>query len=107
MRWILVALVAGLALPGVPEVVAETAAAYPDLRSLPPYDLRLGSETVDGSTHGVLRFSAAIWNAGQGPLELRGEAAGERTRVYQRIYADGAVAAEQPVGDFSYDEDHR
>ena len=61
-------------------------ALYPDLRTLPPSDLRFGSDSsLPG--HSLLRFSNRAWNAGEGPLELRGDPTQASKDVYQRIYA--------------------
>jgi len=61
----------------------------------------------DGTTHYVLRFTATIWNAGQGPLELRGESDAEH-HAYQRIYDGSGGFADQPVtGGFMYFEPHQ
>ena len=61
---------------------------YPDLVAMPPADLFFSREVLaDGQTHLLLRFTAASWNAGEGPLELVGtpEPSG-RTAVWQQIY---------------------
>ena len=44
---------------------------FPDLKVLPPSDIRFDGIKIDGTTHWVLRFTAVTWNAGEGPLELR------------------------------------
>ena len=79
---------------------------YPDLRTLPPRDLLLDSRTVDGTTRFALRFTTSIWNAGPGPLELRGASSGEKTLAYQRIYDDAGGVDERLVGEFVYHPDH-
>jgi hypothetical protein len=43
---------------------AQAAPLYPDMKTLPPRDLRFD---VSGSQH-ILRFSNTAWNDGQGPL---------------------------------------
>jgi hypothetical protein len=83
-----------------------TSSLYPDLRTLPARNVRFDIETIDGTTHHVLRFTTIIWNAGQGPLELRGDNSTGRTLVYQRIYDDGGRFAEALVGEFTYHETH-
>jgi hypothetical protein len=61
----------------------------------------------DGTTHYVLRFTATIWNAGQGPLELRGESDADY-HAYQRIYDQSGGFQDQPVtGGFTYFEPHQ
>ena len=36
---------------------------YPDLRTMPPSELRFATAVIDGSTHNVLRFTNTVWNA--------------------------------------------
>lgn len=80
---------------------------YPDLKTLPPKDLRFSYAIIDGSTHYVLRFSNTVWNAGQGPLEMRGETISDsRTKVYQRIYDNAGGFEEVLVGDFIFHVGH-
>ena len=69
-------------------------ALYPDLKTLPPRDLRFDTTDVDpsGNTviHNVLRFSNTVWDAGPGPLELRGQI-DPNTKTgaaIQRVYDD-------------------
>lgn len=78
---------------------------YPDLRTLPPEDLRLGTELVDGATHQVLRFANTIWNAGEGPLELRGTRT-DQSEVHQRIYDAEGGFVERLSGTFVFHEVH-
>jgi hypothetical protein len=91
-----------------PGATQEPAPLYPDLRPLPSQfvlvdDLPMG----DGTTHYVLRFTATIWNAGQGPLELRGESDAEH-HAYQRIYDGSGGFTDHPVaGGFMYFEPHQ
>jgi hypothetical protein len=79
---------------------------YPDLQTLKPADLRFGTETINGTTHKVLRFSNTVWNAGQGPLELQAETVGGSSKVYQRIYDDAGGYTKVHVGDFVYHPSH-
>jgi hypothetical protein len=71
---------------------------YPDLRTVPPSELRFSTATIDGSTHTVLRFTNTVWNAGQGPLELVGNI-GVNGSVTQRLYDDAGSFASVQVGD--------
>jgi hypothetical protein len=43
----------------------------PDLQALPPRDLQFAT-TQDTTPHNLLRFTYTAWNAGAGPLDLRG-----------------------------------
>jgi hypothetical protein len=80
---------------------------YPDLKTLPPKDLRYGYAIIDGSTHTVLRFSNTAWNTGEGRLEMRGETVSDsRTKVYQRIYDNAGSFTEVLVGDFVFHVGH-
>jgi hypothetical protein len=79
---------------------------YPDLRTLPPTNLRLDSAVIGGSQHRVLRFSNTVWNAGPGRLELRGDSSSGRTVAYQRLYDGTSLVGEWPVGSFTYHPTH-
>jgi hypothetical protein len=90
-----------------PAASQEANPLYPDLRPLPSRFVLDDEISIDGATHYVVRFTATIWNAGQGPLELRGESAADH-RAYQRIYDDaGGFTDEQISGGFTYFEPHQ
>jgi hypothetical protein len=74
----------------------------PNLKPFPATDIRIASGTND------LRITATTWNAGRGPLELRGgELIGnDRQVVYQRIYRSDNSFYEQRAGEFLYHADH-
>ena len=85
---------------------AEAAPLYPDLRTLPPRDLRFDRTDISydysGNYHNVLRFTNTVWNAGPGRLENRGDInpttlAGP---AYQRVYDTDGTFAEYAVGGF-------
>jgi hypothetical protein len=78
--------------------------ALPDLRTLPPSDLRLSVH----STGRVLRFANMVWNRGPWPLELRGEleAASGLIDVYQTVCAVDGIKREQLVGTFVWHVHH-
>ena len=79
---------------------------YPDLRTVPPSELRFSTAVIDGATHNVLRFTNTVWNAGQGPLELAGSI-GSNGSVTQNVYDDAGSAAPFPVGDnFTFHPSH-
>ena len=82
------------------------ATLYPDLKTLPPYELSFGTATIDGATHHVLRFSNTVWNAGRGPLELRGTPGSNRG--HQRLYDGQGGYTERvvPNGAFEYHAEH-
>lgn len=78
---------------------------YPDLRTLPPEDLSFAQTSFEERTPHLLRFSITIWNAGQGPLELR--AVSETvTEVFQRIYDDRGVHTQRTAGSFEFHQGH-
>jgi len=72
--------------------VAHAALAFPDLKTLPPRDLRLDRADVSydgsGQFHNVLRFTNTVWNAGPGRLENRGEINLQTLTgpAFQRVY---------------------
>ena len=105
-RSFVVPAIVGLLLLATPAASRSASPLYPDLRALPPRDLRLDTVTVNGATHHVLRFTTTVWNAGEGPLELRGASSEGRTLVYQRVYDAGGEFAEQLVGEFVFHAAH-
>jgi hypothetical protein len=90
-------------------VPAETMAEpwqYPNLKTRNPKDLEFGEEEINGSLHKVLRFSNTVYNAGEGPLELRGEEADGINKAYQRVYDQAGNFIDHPVGQFVYHPEH-
>lgn len=85
---------------------------YPNLKTLPPRDLRFDRADVDaeggGMMHNVLRFSNTVWNSGPGPLEMHGLFDPEtNTRpAVQRVYDDAGGFADFPAGFFYYHPAH-
>lgn len=106
---LLTALILMLASPVERSVAAPADVAHlPDIRTLPPSDLRI-TDGERGSRH--LRLTNTVWNAGDGPLELRAVNAGTTTAAYQRVYthdASGArrLAYEREVGTFEFHPSH-
>ena len=84
---------------------ASSALSLPDLRTLPPTDLRI-APLAGGKRE--LRLSNTIWNSGQGPLELSGEInpVTSRTRVHQRITTSNGSLLEVFVGEFIWHPGH-
>jgi hypothetical protein len=101
----LIVLTTGLALAKAAPTKAISP-LYPDLRTLPARNIKFDTVAIDGTTHHVLRFTTTVWNAGQGPVELRGENRADQTLVYQRIYDDSGTFTEHLVGEFIYHETH-
>ena len=101
-----------VALYSAPRAQAEPRLLYPNLETLKPVGLRFDTETIDGETHQVLRFSNTVYNSGAGPLELLGKTATtstgqEKTKVYQRIYeAAGNRETTGAIGVFAYHPTH-
>ncbi|MHB1133504.1 MAG: PQQ-dependent sugar dehydrogenase [Chloroflexota bacterium] len=85
---------------------AERPLLYPNLKTVPPRDLTLDTEVIDGERHYVLRFTNVIWNAGEGPLELREVAVDESSRVYQNTYDEAGAYLARLAGEFVYHPEH-
>ncbi len=94
------------ALAGTLEDERSDEPLLPDLKALPPEDFRIESDGEAGIK--LLRFSSTVWNAGRGPLELRGESDpdAEETRVTQNLYSEKGGVEEREVGEFVYHPDH-
>ncbi len=77
----------------------------PDLRTLPPSDLRI-VHLAGGMRQ--LRLSNTIWNSGQGSLELSGDfnSATSQTRVYQHITTSNGSLQKLFVGEFVWHPGH-
>jgi len=69
---------------------------YPNLKTLPPRELRFDRTDVSadssGDLHNVLRFSNTVYNAGDGPAEIRATINMSLNppsgQAYQRVYDD-------------------
>lgn len=89
------------------EDISETKQSLllPDLRTLPPFDLRI-VHMSDGMRQ--LRLSNTIWNSGQGTLELSGEISPStnQIRVYQHITVSDDNLLEYLVGEFVWHLSH-
>jgi len=109
---LLVVLSTGLTPPSAAAAAnSATEPRYPDLKTLPPRDLRFDTVTIDGAATPVLRFANSVWNAGQGPLHLvaKTDRALQKTQVFQRIYANTSATGryiERHVGDFVFHAGH-
>jgi lysyl oxidase len=97
--------------------VASAALTYPDLRALPPADVRLETQAVGGQTHNLVRFSTQVANQGEGPLELQGtkrsllsdEIYDVKQWIYdpmRPVYDLRGPADKEPVGIFYYHPEH-
>lgn len=77
----------------------------PDLRSLPPFDLKIRRL---GGGRRELRLGNTIWNSGEGPMELIGELnpLTRQTRVLQRVFASDGSAHARYVGEFVFHPTH-
>jgi hypothetical protein len=100
---LLIAVPSARAAPGNPQ--------YPDLRTLPPADLRFDTVSIDGVARPVLRFSNTAWNAGSGPLHLvaKTDRQSKKTQVFQRIYSNSSGTGQydqRHVGDFVFHPAH-
>lgn len=87
-----------------------TTSKYPDLRTLPPFEIHLGTARVDQENHYVIRFSNIVANAGQGPFELHGAPHFPVDGLFdasQWIYGDPAGVSIEPVGVFAFHPSHQ
>ena len=96
----------------IPPVLAAGTPLYPDLQVLPPRDLQLDRTdvSVDGSgvIHNVLRFSNAVINVGEGPLELDGDIdpSTKQGPATQRVYDTAGGFTDYTVGSLYYHAIH-
>jgi phosphodiesterase/alkaline phosphatase D-like protein len=113
-----------LALPflvgGSPFVLPSTVRAagaplYPDLKTLPPREIRFDrtdvSYNLDGqpsSFHNVVRFSNTVYNVGAGVLELRAHVGPGTTpgTAYQRVYTTDGSFTDYNVGQLYFHGAH-
>jgi hypothetical protein len=89
---------------------AGAAPLYPDLRTLPPKDIHLGTALVGNSLHYVVRFSNVVQNDGEGALELHGTPHFPFDGFFdadQWIYEDPAGITTKPVGQFTFHPHHQ
>ncbi len=95
-------------LPGTGAVASSPGTVHlPDLQTKPPRDLRITNQ------NGVklLRLSNEVWNAGDGPLDLRAENVGTTTTAYQRLMTHDdnmvwSVVSERLAGTFAFHSAH-
>jgi hypothetical protein len=98
--------VVGLVCAAAPAASSGATIKYPDLKTVPPSDLRFETVNYMGVTSKVLRFSNTVWNAGGGPLELHGSPGGTSS-VTQWIFDDAGGYTEVKVGDdFTFHPGH-
>jgi concanavalin A-like lectin/glucanase superfamily protein/fibronectin type III domain protein len=103
-------LVVTIALLATSAPAASAATAlYPDLRTLPPRDLRFEFTDTDQGKQNVLRFSNTTWNAGQGPLEIGATVPSGATSVpaTQTVRYDDGSTAKYNVGDYTIHVQHQ
>jgi len=78
---------------------------YPNMRTLPPRELRFDRTDVSADSHGdlrnVLRFSNTVYNVGEGPVEIRATINTSLNPpsgpAYQRIYDDQGGYVDIPL----------
>jgi hypothetical protein len=80
--------------------------AFPDLKTLPPFDLRLISNPEAGRRW--IRFSNSILNRGPGALELAGKRDSQTgdILVVQNIYYGEDQFVRNSLGSFEFEESH-
>lgn len=85
---------------------------YPDLKTLPPRDLRFDRTDVSadssGDMHNVLRFSNTVYNVGEGKMEMWGSInpVTKNGIAYQRVYDTNGTFTDYQVGIFYYHLQH-
>jgi hypothetical protein len=89
---------------------AAGAPLYPDLRTLPPRDLRFDVTSTDnGSNRTVLRFTNTVWNAGEGPLLVNGDVppGTTTTPALQVVNNDDGTSASYTIGNYTIHSQHQ
>ena len=101
-------LVNGLVQMAAPAQAQAVALVYPNLRTLPPRDLRFSTATIDGSMHNVLKFSNTVLNDGPGKLEIHGQIdpVTRNGPAVQRVYDDVRTITSYSAGNFAYHDVH-
>jgi hypothetical protein len=80
----------------------------PDLRARVPSDLYVVDDRDEGGSL-RLKFTTVIWNAGEGPMEIRGSSDPDdgQVRVRQIVHrADGGTREAGAVGTFDFEHRH-
>lgn len=107
---VLVAGAMGLLAAPTVATAAKPKPLYPNLKTLKPKDLLFDTIRRQGTRYHVLRFTNTVWNAGEGPLEVRADPRGAGrgdAKVSQRVYdAKGDYTTTKPVGTFVYHPGH-
>ncbi|HEX8204576.1 MAG TPA: LamG-like jellyroll fold domain-containing protein, partial [Solirubrobacteraceae bacterium] len=100
--------VLGALLTIAPAANAATA-LYPDMRTLPPRDLRFDVTDTDQGRQNVLRFTNTVWNAGQGPLEIGATVPNGATSVpaTQTVRSDDGSTSSYNVGNYTIHTQHQ
>jgi hypothetical protein len=86
---------------------------YPDLKTLPPRDLRLDRTDVSadgsGQFHNVLRFSNTVWNGGEGRAEIRAQIdpTTKSGPAFQRVYDSSGNYVDYPAGQMYWHAAHQ
>jgi hypothetical protein len=96
----------GIAGHNLEEPAQSVELSFPDLQTLPPFDLRLIRNPEAGRTW--IRFSNSILNSGPGVLELQGkrDAQSEDILVAQNIYYGEDQFVRNSLGFFEFEESH-
>ena len=95
-----------------PFTVQAATALYPNLKTLPPRDLRFDRTDVSvegtGNMHNVLRFSNTVYNIGEGRMEMRAtiDPSTQTGIAYQRVYNSDGTFTDYQVGTVYYHPQH-
>ena len=96
-----------------PKLQTSVVALYPNLKTLPPRDLRFDRTDVSvegiGTMHNVLRFSNTVYNVGEGKMEMRAtiNPATQDGVAYQRVYNTDGTFSDYQVGTLYYHPQHQ
>ena len=102
---LLTSLILGLLLLAAPAAAEAATLLYPNMRTLPPRDLRFDRTDVSvnssGDLRNVLRFSNTVYNVGEGPVEIRATINKSLNPpsgpAYQRVYDDAGGFTDIPL----------
>jgi hypothetical protein len=102
---LLTSLIFGLLLLASPAVAEAATLLYPNMRTLPPRELRFDRTDVSvnssGDLRNVLRFSNTVYNVGEGPVEIRATINRSLNPpsgpAYQRVYDDAGGFTDIPL----------
>lgn len=99
-------IIPGAVAPAAATRPGVTGALLPDLQIRPPADVSVVGSRAAGTLR--LKFATTIWNAGDGPVEVRGSQNTEAAlQVEQYLHrTSGGPVPDRAVGEFDFDHRH-